>query len=157
MCFKLKEDVTCVDDKEEYGRAAGELGDLSIFEILCIAEVSAINQGEKQDNLRLPSAHDWKAAGMIRLPTASASKLDAVWATVRLKCCLIRLSPPKKKHIPITRSRLDRMLPIKDSCTMSTSPLTRAITDTINSTAFLFRSQRSDLYNFTVIHTRNSH
>ena len=45
--------------------------------------------------------------------------------------------PPKKKHIPITSRRLDNMLPIKDSCTISTSFLANAMMDTINSTALL--------------------
>lgn len=74
---------------------------------------------------------------MIKLPTARANKLEAVCATVILKCCSTRFSPPKKKHIPMTRRRFDNMLPIRDSCTMSTSFLAKAMTDTISSTALL--------------------
>lgn len=78
---------------------------------------------------------------MIKLPTARASKLEAVCATVILKCCSTRLMPPKKKHIPMTRSRFDNMLPIRDSCTISTSFFTKAMMDTINSTALLLFNQ----------------
>lgn len=78
---------------------------------------------------------------MIKLPTAKASKLEAVCATVMLKNCSTRLSPPKKKHIPMTRRRFDNMLPIRDSCTMSTSFLTNAMMDTISSTALLSTNQ----------------
>ena len=76
---------------------------------------------------------------MIKLPTAKDSKLAAVWATVTLKCCSTRLTPPKKKHIPMTKRRLDSMLPIKDVCTMIIcgGSATKARIDTINSTAFL--------------------
>lgn len=62
-----------------------------------------------------PTAHAWKAAGMIKLAIARDSKLEDVCATVILNCCSTRLIPPPKKHIPITNSRLDNMLPIKDS------------------------------------------
>lgn len=74
---------------------------------------------------------------MIKLPTANANKLDAVCATTGLKCCSKRLSPPKKKHIPMTSSRLDNILPTSDVCTMTTSLFFRAMMATINSTAFL--------------------
>ncbi len=69
--------------------------------------------------------------------TARESKLAAVCATVVLKNCSWRLRPPKKKHMPITSSRLDRMLPISDVWTMTTCFASRAATATINSTALL--------------------
>lgn len=75
---------------------------------------------------------------MIRDPTARARRDAAVPATVTLKCCSERRSPPKKKHIPMTRRRLESMDPIKEVCTMTTSFLTRARMATINSTALLF-------------------
>jgi hypothetical protein len=78
-----------------------------------------------------------KQVGMMTLPTANASKLAAVCATVWLKNCSWRLSPPKKKHIPMTRSKLERMLPIRDVWTTTTSSLVRAMTATISSTALL--------------------
>lgn len=74
---------------------------------------------------------------MMRLAIARESKLAAVCATVILKNCSVRLIPPKKKHIPKTRSRFDSILPIKDVCTIITSSWTRAMTDTMSSTAFL--------------------
>lgn len=69
----------------------------------------------------LPDDQPAKAVGMMRLAMARDSKLAAVCATVILKNCSVRLIPPKKKHIPKTRSRLDSILPIKDVCTIITS------------------------------------
>ena len=57
-----------------------------------------------------------------------------------LKCCSNRFMPPKKKHIPMTKSRFDSMLPIRDVCTTITLLWTRAMMPTINSTAFLINS-----------------
>lgn len=79
----------------------------------------------------------WNAVGMIRLPTARERRLAAVCATTGLKCCSRRLRPPKKKHMPMTKRRLDSILPIRDVCTMSTSSSNKAMMATINSTAFL--------------------
>lgn len=90
--------------------------------------------GEGQD---IPSDHDLNAVGMIKLLTARASRLAAVCATTTLKCCSMRLIPPKKKHIPMTRSRFDRILPIREVWTMITSLLIRAMMATISSTALL--------------------
>ena len=78
-----------------------------------------------------------KQVGMITLPTANASKLAAVCAMVWLKNRSVRLSPPKKKHIPMTRSKLERILPMRDVWTTTTSFLVRAMTATISSTALL--------------------
>jgi hypothetical protein len=83
----------------------------------------------------LPVDQFLNAVGMIRLPTASASRLAAVWATTTLNFCSIRFKPPKKKHIPKTRSKFDNMLPMRDVWTMRTSSLMRARMATISSTA----------------------
>ena len=56
--------------------------------------------------------------GMIRLAMQSASMLAAVCATVTLKNCSKRVTPPRKKDIPMTRSRLESILPISDVLTM---------------------------------------
>lgn len=87
-----------------------------------------------------PPDHAWNAVGMIRLATASAKRLAAVCATTGLKCCSRRLTPPKKKHMPMTSSRFDSILPISDVWTISTSLSTKAIMATINSTALLLLS-----------------
>jgi hypothetical protein len=71
------------------------------------------------------------------LATAKASKLVAVCATVVLKNCSDLWSPPKKKHIPRTNSRLDNILPIKDVWTMTILRCVKAMIATIGSTAFL--------------------
>lgn len=78
-----------------------------------------------------------KAVGMIKQDTAAASRLAAVPAAVSLKNCSGLSNPPRKKHIPVTKSKFDRMLPIKEVLTMRTSPLVNAIMETISSTAFL--------------------
>lgn len=82
---------------------------------------------------------------MIKLPTANARRLAAVCATTGLKCCSKRLRPPKKKHIPMTRSRFDSILPTSEVWTITISFLVRAMMATINSTAFLFGQQSSRL------------
>lgn len=78
-----------------------------------------------------------KAVGMIKPPVASARRDAAVPATVTLKCCSERRSPPKKKHMPITSRRLESMDPTRDVFTMTVSFLTRARMATISSTALL--------------------
>lgn len=75
---------------------------------------------------------------MIKLLTANASILAAVWATVTLKFCSMRGIPPRKKDMPITRSRLDKILPMSEVCTMRVLPWTSAMIATINSTALLY-------------------
>lgn len=52
------------------------------------------------------------------------------------------LTPPKKKHIPITRRRLDSILPMRDVWTMTIcgGVATKARMETISSTAFLNNS-----------------
>lgn len=87
--------------------------------------------------LGVPSDHAWKAVGIIKLPTARARRLEAVWATTGLKCCSSRLIPPRKKHIPKTNRRFESILPMREVCTMTTSSATSAMIATINSTAFL--------------------
>lgn len=74
---------------------------------------------------------------MIKLLTAKANILAAVWATVTLKCCSIRSIPPKKKHMPITNSKFDNILPMRDVCTIRVLCLTKAMIATISSTALL--------------------
>lgn len=75
---------------------------------------------------------------MIKLLTAKASILAAVWATVTLKFCSMRGIPPRKKHMPITSSRLDKILPMSEVCTMRVLPWTSAMIATISSTALLY-------------------
>ncbi len=79
----------------------------------------------------------WKTVGIIRLAVDRNRRLDEVSATVLLKFCSTRLMPPKKKHMPRTRSKFESMLPIKEVLTMVIWPLIRARMETINSTAFL--------------------
>ena len=86
-----------------------------------------------------PCAQAKKAAGMTRLPEARASKQEDICATLTLKYCLTRVTPPKKTLVPRTRRRLDSMLPIRDSGTISISSCTRAMMDTMSSTALLRR------------------
>lgn len=81
------------------------------------------------------SDHLWNAVGMIKLATARERRLAAVWATTTLKCCSMRSIPPKKKHMPMTRSKLESMEPMREVCTMMTSFLTRAMMATMSSTA----------------------
>ena len=87
--------------------------------------------------LNLLDSIEWKVVGIIRLLTYRARRLAAVSATATLKCCSTRLMPPKKKHMPRTRSKFESMLPIKEVLTMVIWPLVRAKMETINSTAFL--------------------
>jgi hypothetical protein len=56
---------------------------------------------------------------------------------VVLKCCSGRRRPPKKKHIPRMRRRLERILPIREVWTMTTSLWARAMIATMSSTALL--------------------
>ena len=79
------------------------------------------------------------------LAIANANRLAAVAATVSLKNCSSLRSPPKKKHMPMTRSKFDRILPISDVLTMMTSSCTRAMIDTINSTALLRTGQQDSV------------
>lgn len=65
--------------------------------------------------------HISKAVGITTLATASANKLAAVCATVSLKNCSFLRSPPKKKHMPRTSNRFDKILPINDVWTTTTS------------------------------------
>jgi hypothetical protein len=51
---------------------------------------------------------------------ATASRLAAVCATIVLKYCSWHLRPPEKKHMPMTRKRLDKMLPVRGVWTMTT-------------------------------------
>ena len=61
----------------------------------------------------------------------------AVFTTIILKCCSIRLMPLKKKHILKIRSKFKSILLIKEVLTIVIWPLIRAKIKTINLTAFL--------------------
>lgn len=63
-----------------------------------------------------------KAAGINREDIDNARSDDAVCATVMLNDCSLCFNPPKKKHIPSTRRRLDNMDPRREACTMLTFP-----------------------------------
>jgi hypothetical protein len=81
----------------------------------------------------------WKTVGMIREPMHSASSDAAVCATVTLKNCSSRLTPPRKKDMPRTSNRLESILPINEVLTIVISFLIKAWTETISSTALLRR------------------
>mmetsp|Transcript_25567 Transcript_25567/g.58113 ORF Transcript_25567/g.58113 Transcript_25567/m.58113 type:complete len:217 (-) Transcript_25567:92-742(-) len=74
--------------------------------------------------------------GMIMARTDSSRRLDCMRAPSALYLWLWNLMPPRAKHIPITSSKLLRMLPSRLPCTTSTRPSLNANTDRIISTAF---------------------
>src|SRR6266536_68904 len=78
-----------------------------------------------------------KQVGMIILPIARANILAAVWATVWLKNCSGRRRPPKKKHMPMTSRRLDKILPMREVWTITILFWVKAMIETIISTALL--------------------
>ena len=72
---------------------------------------------------------------MSSVPTARARRLADVCATVVLKYCSMRFRPPKKKHMPRTKSKFERIDPISEVCTIRILSWKSAMTETINSTA----------------------
>lgn len=94
-------------------------------------------QGFRRDILRSLTQMPWdspwtKAEGIMTAAVARARREAAVVAAVTLKNCSSRRRQPKKKHIPITRSRLETIPPMSEVLTMVISSLVRAMTETIN-------------------------
>ena len=87
--------------------------------------------------MNLLDSIEWKAVGIIKLLIHRARKPATVSAIITLKYCSIQLMPPKKKHMPKTKSKFKSILLIKKVLTIVIWPLVRAKIKTINSTVFL--------------------
>lgn len=63
-----------------------------------------------------------KTVGMANEAQEMAINDDMVCAAVMLKVCWILLYPPNKKQQPVTKSKLEKILPIMDDLTTSNWP-----------------------------------
>jgi hypothetical protein len=53
--------------------------------------------------------------GMIKLETARSSSILTICASDTLKYCSVRFQPPKRKLNPVVSSKLDKMVPRRES------------------------------------------
>lgn len=124
----------------------------------CLAIRSELGQHrakrQSQQQRALNRYHDWRnilltAAGMTREAEDSVMREHVVWATAAEKDCSLPsplvprcTNPPKRKHIPITRSKLDKMEPSIDDCTTTIWPSFSATMLTCN----MIRIVSSDVF-----------
>mmetsp|Transcript_103046 Transcript_103046/g.230164 ORF Transcript_103046/g.230164 Transcript_103046/m.230164 type:complete len:310 (-) Transcript_103046:230-1159(-) len=74
--------------------------------------------------------------GNAKASTAKSKREYCVPAPTALNFCVLYFKPPKRKHMPKTRRRLEMILPIKLPFTTSVRPSRKANTEIIISTAF---------------------
>lgn len=131
---QLEEEVEDVKEEEDYGGAAGEEEDgvawVGLYALLLAVEdvvelgaalVTWCERGEMR------GGEGRTVAGMTSEAEDSARSEHVVCAVPEGKCCSMPLpsafllfrSPPKKKHMPRTSSRFERIEPSIEACTTS--------------------------------------
>jgi hypothetical protein len=94
-----------------------------------------------RDSAKIPSAVVFvircAPEGMIRLETARRRSMLIIWASDTLKYCSRRFQPPRRKLKPVVSSRLDRMVPRRESFKTLTWRDLRSKIDKISWTALL--------------------
>lgn len=125
MGFELEDETKGIHSEEDNGYRAGQLLASPIVH-------DCLNCEDVRTPIRVLGGTDLlgsaspNAARTIVPPTKRASRPALVCAEVGLKNCSSRDMPPRKKAMPITRSRLESMLPTRDALTTVISPFVSA-------------------------------
>lgn len=131
---QLEEEVEDVEEQEDDGGAAREEEDgvagVGLYALLLAVE-DVVELGAALADLFHKRVREGErrrtVAGMTSEAEDSARSEHVVWAVPDGNCCSMPLpsaflmfrSPPKKKHMPRTRSRFERMEPSIEACTTS--------------------------------------
>lgn len=127
---QLEDEVEDVEEEEDDGGAAREgedglvlVGGAGLFHDAVELGGRSVSNGK---NGRI-QGEKLTAAGMTSEADESVMREQAVWATAAEKTCSVPapltprcLRPPKRKHMPMTSSRLERMEPSMEAWTTST-------------------------------------